>query len=200
MARAERFKIGNGDCHARDVLKDERASFNFAGRRVWNKVLAKGWEHVQKLESAPHETHVWAKYLVAGADQVIAIECLDINESVRSVMNTIQRNFSAGGMRHRGYGCDIHNGTECMGGNCAGNKAGLRGEERRKVVHVKVVIFTHLPPDDPGPLAFELQPCGDIGFVVKVGDDDFVAVLQSATDGEAEQPKERRGIHAESDF
>ena len=199
-ACAESFQIGDGGCHARNVLVDEGAGFNLAGRSVGDKVLAEGRESVQKLESTPHETHVRTEYLVAGADKVVAVECLHIDERVRSIVNAIENDLSAGGVRQLGNGSDIDNGTECMGGNRAGNKTGLRGEERREVLNVKVVIFTHLPPDNPGPFALKLQPCGDIGFVVEVRDDDLVAGLEGATDREAEQTKERRGVHAESDL
>src|SRR5580704_2795124 len=140
------------------------------------------------------------EYLVAGADQVIALECLHIGECVGSIVNAIENDLSTGGVGQFGNDSDIDNGTECMGGNRTGNKAGLRCEERHQVLNVKVVIFTHLPPDNPGPFALKLQPGGDIGFVVKVCDDDLVAGLEGATDRQAEQTKERRGVHAESDL
>jgi hypothetical protein len=115
-------------------------------------------------------------------------------------VNAIENDLSTDGVRQLGNDSDIDNGTKRMGSNRAGNKTGLRGEERRQVLNVKVVIFTHIPPDNPGPFALKLQPCGDIGFVVKVRDDDLVAGLECATDRQAEQTKERRCVHAESDL
>ena len=103
---------------------------------------------IQKLEPSPHETHVRSEYLVTGADEVIAIEGLHIDEGVRSIVNAIENNLSAGGVRQLCNSSDIDNGTERMGGNSAGYKTGLRSEERREVFHVKVVVFTHLPPDN----------------------------------------------------
>jgi hypothetical protein len=62
---------------------------------------------------------------------------------------------------------------------------------------VKAVIFAHLPPDDPGAFALELQPGGDVGFVIQISDNNLVPSLERAADGETEQAKERRGIHSE---
>jgi len=42
------------------------------------------------------------------------------------------------------------------------------GEQQRQVLHMKIVIFAHLPPHDLGSLALQLQPGGDIRFVVDV--------------------------------
>jgi hypothetical protein len=87
-----------------------------------------------------------------------------------------------------------------MGGNGAGNQAGLLREQRREVFEVQIVVVAHLPPDDFGAFALKLQPGGDIGFVVEFGDDDLVAGPERAADRETEQAKERRGVHAEGNL
>src|SRR5271154_3306577 len=65
---------------------------------------------------------------------------------------------------------------------------------------MKVVVLAHLPPDNPGAFALQLQPGSDIGFVVEIGDDYLVASLEGAADREAEQAKKGGGVHAEGDL
>src|SRR5262249_50805768 len=40
----------------------------------------------------------------------------------------------------------------------------------------------------------------DIGFVVKIGHDDFTSIAERLADSNADQPHKRRGIHAKRDF
>src|ERR1700733_12673512 len=112
MARAENFEIGYGSAHSGDVFEDERTGLNLSRWCVRDEVLAKGREHVQQFETTPHEAHMRAKYLVAGTNQVVTVECLHIDGRVRSVVNAIQCDFSPGSMRHCSNGRDIDNGTE----------------------------------------------------------------------------------------
>ncbi len=49
---------------------------------------------------------------------------------------------------------------------------------------MKIVVFAHLPPHDLGSFALQLQPGGDIRFVVEFGNNDLVAGLESAADRE----------------
>jgi hypothetical protein len=65
---------------------------------------------------------------------------------------------------------------------------------------VKVVIFTHPPPDNLCPFALKLQPCGDIGLVIEISDNDLIARPEGAADCEAEQSEERGCVHAKGNL
>ena len=62
----------------------------------------------------------------------------------------------AGGVSQPGHCRNIDDGAKTMGGNGAGYQAGFRSEKRRKILQMKAVILTHLPPDNSGAFAFQL--------------------------------------------
>jgi hypothetical protein len=57
---------------------------------------------------------VRTKYLVSGAHKVIAVECLNIDKRVGSVVNAVENHLGAGGVGQFGNGSDIDNGTKCV--------------------------------------------------------------------------------------
>ena len=82
----------------------------------------------------------------------------------------------------------------------AGDEPGAIGDQRAQIVDMKVAVLAHAPPFELGAGRFQRQPCGDVGVVIHVGDDDLVAFLKHLADAEADQPDERGGVHAETDF
>src|ERR1700678_3167089 len=78
-AIAESLEIGHSRSHPGDIFVDERARLDLAGRCVGDEVLAESLERIQQLEASPHKAHVRSEDLVAGADEVVAIEGLHIH-------------------------------------------------------------------------------------------------------------------------
>ena len=71
--------------------------------------------------------------LVAGADEVVTIESLHIDQSVGGIVNAVESNLCTSCVGQRGDGGHIDDGSEGMRGNGAGDKTGPRSEERRQV-------------------------------------------------------------------
>src|SRR5262249_29416173 len=65
---------------------------------------------------------------------------------------------------------------------------------------MKPAIVPEMPPNDLRAFALQGQPDSDVGFVVKIGHDDFTTIAQRLANGNADQPHKRRGVHAERDF
>jgi hypothetical protein len=121
-AVAEGFEIGDSGCHTGNILDDEGAGLDFEGRGVADEVLAEGGERVEKFEASPEETHVRREDLVTGADQVVAAEGLHIDEGVRRVVNAVESNLGAGGVRQLADGGHVDDGTEGVRGNGAATR------------------------------------------------------------------------------
>ena len=76
---------------------------------------------------------------------------------------------------------------------CFGGQQGEEGGGCEFRVGFGGVVFT-LPPDDFGPAPFdELDPGGDVGFVVELADYDLVAGAQVVVQGQAEIAEELGG-------
>src|SRR5260370_31437593 len=99
-AAAQFFKIAYGCIHSSHVLIHEGAHLDLAGDLVGDEIFAEGWQCFQKLALAPKETHVGRKYLIAGTDQVIAVPTLYVDDTVRSVVNRIQKDFDSRRVRN----------------------------------------------------------------------------------------------------
>ena len=101
-----------------------------------------------------------------------------------------------GGMSSPGDFGNIENGSDCVRGQRAGHDPGPRGEQLLQVFRMKPAIVSKMPPYNLRAFTLQGQPDGNVGFVVKIGHDDFTAVLQRLTNGKADEPHERGGIHA----
>ncbi len=56
------------------------------------------------------------------------------------------------------------------------------------------------PPDDAAALAMKRLPWVDVGMVIKLGDDDFIAGLERAPQGARGVKRQRRGVGAEDNL
>ena len=65
---------------------------------------------------------------------------------------------------------------------------------------MKPAILAEIPPDDLCAFALQRQPHGNVGFMVKIRNDDFTPLLQRLANGDANKPHERCGVHAEGNF
>src|SRR5579864_4116286 len=57
-----------------------------------------------------------------------------------------------------------------------------------------------MPPYNLCAFTLQGQPDGNVGFVVKIRDDDFTTIFQRLADGEADEPHKRSCIHAEANL
>ena len=51
-------------------------------------------------------------------------------------------------------------------------------------------VVSEMPPYNLGTFTFESQPHRNVSFVVKVGHDDFMTIVQGLTNGNADEPHE----------
>jgi hypothetical protein len=70
---------------------------------------------------------------------------------------------------------------------------------------VKPAIVSKMPPHNLCAFTLQGQPDGNVGFVVKIGDDDlttgiFAMIAQLLTNGDADEPHERGRIHTKRNF
>ena len=103
-------------------------------------------------------------------------------------------------MRELAYGRDVDNCADRMRSHRAGDKTGVGIEQRFEIFGVQRAVGAHPPPDDLGAVGLQRQPGGDVGVVIHVGDDDFVALAEHLGDAEAHQPDEGGGIEPEGNF
>ena len=65
---------------------------------------------------------------------------------------------------------------------------------------MQVPIFPHLPPKKLGALLGEGQPCGDVGLMIHVSDNDFIPLSQGLANRKADQADERSRVHSEGNL
>ena len=197
---AQIFEVGDGGVHSGDVFIDEGSDLDFHGNSVRDEIFAECWESLEQVTLAPEEAHVRREDFVAGADEIIAVEILDIERAMRRVLNRVEKYLRAGGMGQPGGFFHVHDRAERVGGHGAGDEMGARVEQGLEIVGVERAIITHFPPANLDAAALESEPGGDVGFVVEIGDDDFAAVSQNFGEGEADDADEGCSVHAEGDF
>src|SRR5215469_18337955 len=115
----EPFQIFYGRIETSHVLVNKRSRFDLARWFVRNEIFSKGRQGLQEFTSAPQKAHVRREDFIAGAHQIIAIERLNIDEPVWTVVNAIEENLGSGPMRSPCRLRHVHNGTQRIGGNRA---------------------------------------------------------------------------------
>src|ERR1051326_884652 len=95
---SEFFQVPHCRIHPGDVLVNVGSNLEFGRRCVRHKIFTERRQRVQRFTAAPKKSHMRRKNLVAGADQEIALESLNINRAMRAVMNGIDKDFSADGV------------------------------------------------------------------------------------------------------
>ena len=61
---------------------------------------------------APKKTHMRSKDLIAGADEIVAIEILHIQGTVRGVVHSIEKNLRAHGVCHPRRLFNVYDGPQ----------------------------------------------------------------------------------------
>ena len=93
-------------------------------------------------------------------------------------MHCINEHFSAGGMGPPGNLGYIENRPDGIRGQRAGHDPCSRREQLLQVFRMKAAILAEIPPDDLCAFALQRQPDGNVGFMVKIRNDDFTPLLQ----------------------
>ena len=98
-APPEILEIADRGVHPRDVLVDLCAGLELVGRHVRNELLAKRRQAVDRLAPAPRESHVRREDLVAGADEKVAVDRLDVDRAVRAEVHGVEKELRADAVR-----------------------------------------------------------------------------------------------------
>src|SRR5215472_8330911 len=61
-------------------------------------------------------------------------------------------------------------------------------------------VVPEMPPYDRRAFAFQGQPDSNVGFVVKIGHDDFTPIAQRLANRNTDQPQKGGSIHAKRDL
>ncbi len=69
-----------------------------------------------------------------------------------------------------------------------------------QVLGMKKAIVSKMPPHNLCAFTLQSQPDSNVGFVIEISHDDFTAIFQRLTDGEADEPHERSCIHTEANL
>src|SRR5438067_327156 len=121
-ATPEIFKVRDRRIHAGDVLVHIRAGFELVRCDVGDEVLAKRRQTVDRLAPAPREPHVRREDLVAGADEVVAVERLHVDFAMGCVVNRVEKDFRADAMRAPSHVGDIDDTAGRVRRHRAGNQ------------------------------------------------------------------------------
>lgn len=118
-----------------------------------------------------------AVQLVPGEGVEVDAEVLDVDGAVRSVGYGVDAEEGAGdGVHGGGDGFDVADRAEDVGSVGASNQFSFVAQQALESlsVEVRVLLVRRVPPDEFGAAPFgQLDPAGDVGFVVELADDDF---------------------------
>src|SRR5689334_12260426 len=110
--RPESFQILNGRIHTSHILINESSGFDLGRWFVRDEIFSKSRKALQDLASTPQEAHVRREDFIAGTNEIITIHGLNVNESVRTIVDAIEKDLRSGvmgsfcGRRH------IHDGPQ----------------------------------------------------------------------------------------
>src|SRR5438132_6832981 len=110
------LEISNGGEKARDVFINACSDLKLVRRGIRDEVFAKCREIIERLLSSPAKAHVGRKRLVSRTRHVIDAGALHIDRTRGKIVNRIDKNFSAGGVRGFSAGGDIDQGSRRVGG------------------------------------------------------------------------------------
>ena len=141
----------------------------------------------QKLGAAPEDTEMGAEEFVGRADEEVYIEGLYVDGAVGTVVDGIHPHPSAYGMGQVAYGREVSDCANGVGGMGDGDEAGFGGDQGGEGVHIEGAVFeVDGGAVDGNAERLEVGPRGDVGVVVEVGDNHFVAGGEEAGQAPAE--------------
>ena len=176
-AQAESLEVLDDGVHAGDVLVGVGAGFELVRRHVGDEVLAKRRQPIDRLGAAPRKPHVRREHLVARAHQVVAVERLHVDRSVRRVVDRVEEDLGADRVREparhrrRRRGAGRVRGDRCTRRAASARSAAARDPRRAA------------GPSSPNrchhtmraPARSQRQPGRDVRLVIQIADDDLGA-------------------------
>lgn len=183
-------------CHSKLVLQAIRRFEEVAQRA---QGFLRGARSVQRGD-------VRAVQLVPRERVEIDAQVLHIDGAVGGIRHGVDAEQGAGDAVHGGGdGLDIADGAEDVGSVGASDEFRLLAQQALErfgiEVRVLLVIGGAFPPDQFGAAPFgQLDPAGDVGFVVELGDDDFGVGGDVVVQAETEVAEELGCRRAQDDF
>ena len=174
--RPRSLEVSDGGIHAGDVLVHIRAGLELVRHDVGDEVLAKRRQTVDRLAAAPREAHVRREDLVSRTDQVVAVERLHVDRSVRRVVHRIEEDLGADGvcaLRDSATSTRLPVAFEAI---VQATSLVRSRQQRLEILRVQpgaIVADARVPPDDAGAGALEREPGRHVRLVIEIADDDL---------------------------
>src|SRR5215469_7555312 len=186
-AFAEAFQVTYRSVHSCHVFVDEGPGFDFSRRLIGNEIFAEGWKLLEQFTASPKKTHMRRENLVTRTHQVVTVEGLNVDQPVRAIVHTVEKDFGTMGVCYFRRSGNINNRSDCIRGEGAGHQSRRGRYQRDKVPDVQVPTVSHFPPNYFGSALRQIHPGGDVGFVIHVGHHDLVPFSQRSSDGQTHQ-------------
>src|SRR5687768_263256 len=152
------LEIPDSGVHARDVLEHQRSGLDLARRFIRDEILAKRRQTPEQLEPAIEKSHVRREHLVTGAHEVITVEGLHVDRTVRAEVHTIEEYLRARAVSTIRGSANVHDRSESVGRDGAGNETRARRQQWGQVLGVQVAVIPHAPPAECRALLFQREP------------------------------------------
>ena len=86
--------------------------------------------------------------LVAGADHIVAVPGLHVDQPMWAVMHAIEEDFGAGAMGDFRNRSDIDDRADRMRRHRAGDEPRAVADQRLQIVDMEIAVLAHAPPDE----------------------------------------------------
>ena len=138
---------------------------------------------LQVLALAVENSHVRTEKLVGGAGQEIAIESADVDRPVRGVVDRVDVGKRALLVRQANDFLDVIDGADRVGGVADGHHPGAAADFLLQVGQIEsAVVFVDLDEANGYAALLERAPGRDVGVVIEMSEQDFVAGTEFAAD------------------
>src|SRR5262245_8055145 len=195
-------EVHHGGQGAIDSLEVRRARHPAIRDRLRSGANLVGRQLFEQAAPTPEYADVWAEKLVRRADQEIAPPGRDVDERVRRMMHGIEEDQRAGLVSESG---NLRNGVaraDRVGSAANRHELGLRGELALQVVEVqRAVLAVNADTLNGRPsILRSAHPGGDVGIMIELRDDDFIARHPARGERTAQGERQRRHVGAEDDL
>src|SRR3954451_7108712 len=111
---------------------------------------------LQVLALSVQHARVWAKELVGGASEEVAVDSSHIDQPVRTVVDRVDECQSSNLVRETNYFLHIIDCADCIGGIAHGDQLGLSCNLAGQMLHVQcAVLFLNVRKANPYSALFE---------------------------------------------
>jgi hypothetical protein len=161
-----------------------RARLEGVRRLRGNEEVARGLERPELIGASPEKAYVRAEDLVAGEREEVGVERLNIDQSVRPVVDRVHEHERSSLVRQAGRARHVHDPSGRVRRERQRDEphaARARAEEAGQGIEIEAsrVPSREVPDDGLDAARLEPEPGADVGFVVELGHDHPVALLES---------------------